>query len=40
MSVTEGNTKLNKFGQMMKKMGRFSKIACKTGGVLPGMLRR
>jgi hypothetical protein len=34
---------LNKFGemqQMMKKMGKFSKMMGKMGGGLSGMLRR
>jgi signal recognition particle subunit SRP54 len=43
VSVTELNTMLNKFfqmQQMMKKMGKFSKMMGRMGGGLPGMLRR
>jgi len=42
-TVTELNTMLNKFAQMqqmMKKMGKFSKMLARMGGGLPGMLRR
>src|SRR5438876_1290487 len=43
VSVTELNTLLNRFGQMqqvMKKMGKFSKMMTKMGGGMPGMFRR
>src|SRR3984957_10214700 len=43
VSVTELNTMLNKFfqmQQMMKKMGKFQKMMTRTGGGLPGMLKR
>jgi signal recognition particle subunit SRP54 len=42
-SVAELNSLLNKFAQMqqvMKKMGKFSKMMARMGGGLPGMLRR
>src|SRR5262249_49774607 len=40
-TVTELNTLLNKFAQMqqmMKKMGKFSKMMARMGGGLPGMM--
>jgi signal recognition particle subunit SRP54 len=43
VSVTELNTMLNKFfqmQQMMKKMGKWQKMAARMGGGLPGMLGR
>jgi signal recognition particle subunit SRP54 len=43
VSVAELNTMLNMFAQtqqMMKKMGKFSKMMARMGGGLPGMLRR
>jgi signal recognition particle subunit SRP54 len=43
VTVTELNTLLNKFAQMqqmMKKMGKFSKMMARMGGGLPGMLGR
>jgi signal recognition particle subunit SRP54 len=42
-SVAELNTLLNKFNEMqqvMKKMGKFSKMMARMGGGLPGMLGR
>jgi len=43
VSVTELNTMLNKFAgmqQMMKKMGKFSKMMTRMGGGMPGMFGR
>ncbi|PYK58767.1 MAG: signal recognition particle protein [Verrucomicrobia bacterium] len=43
VSVAELNTLLNRFSQMqqmMKKMGKFSKMMTKMGGGMPGMFRR
>jgi signal recognition particle subunit SRP54 len=43
VSVTELNTMLNKFfqmQQMMKKMGKWQKMAARMGGGLPGMFGR
>jgi len=43
VSVTELNTLLNKFAQMqqmMKKMGKFSKMMARMGGGMPGMFGR
>ena len=44
VNVAELNTLLNKFTQMqqmMKKMGKFSKMMTKMGGGMPpGMMRR
>jgi signal recognition particle subunit SRP54 len=43
VTVTELNTMLNKFfqmQQMMKKMGKWQKMAARMGGGLPGMLGR
>ncbi|MGH8023069.1 MAG: signal recognition particle protein [Limisphaerales bacterium] len=43
VSVTELNTMLNKFfqmQQMMKKMGKFQKMAARMGGGLPGIFSR
>ena len=41
--MTELNTMLNEFFQMlqmMKKMGKMSRMMARMGGGLPGMLRR
>ena len=43
VSVAELNTLLNRFSQMqqmMKKMGKFSKMMTKMGGGMPGMFRQ
>jgi signal recognition particle subunit SRP54 len=42
VTVTELNTMLNHFAQMqqmMKKMGKFQKMAARFGGLVPGMMR-
>ena len=42
-TVTELNTTLNKFfqmQQMMKKMGKFTKMMGRMGGGMPGMFGR
>ncbi len=43
VTVTELNTMLNRFAQMqqmMKKMGKFSRMMARMGGGAAGLLRR